>query len=411
MRFPLPSVVIGIAGLRANPLRTMLSTLGVIIGVASLVAILALGDGLEQFSRSQIEQTTDLQFITVDSKTVDRVDGMLVRRPDVVMLGLADADDAGRAVAGRADVALSLSGSAYARVAGDTARHATLVTATTPSAAAIFGLTPVAGRFLMVNDTATQAIAPAVVTASFARAAHAEPATLVGKALDVGGVPHLVIGVLGSDAAAPARIYVPMSAAQVARLGEQGRTAPTLLLKARRVEDIDSVRQAVEGWLTATHGSATKQFTVSSSVGRARQAKQAILVFKLIMGSITGISILVGGIGIMNILLASVAERTREIGIRKAVGAHRADVMVQFLAESVAISGVGSLIGVVLGLTGAFGITAIIRRATDAPIRAGFAWSTVFVAAVAAILVGVIFGTYPARRAARLSPIDAIRHE
>jgi putative ABC transport system permease protein len=150
---------------------------------------------------------------------------------------------------------------------------------------------------------------------------------------------------------------------------------------------------------------------VQTYTRRLAQARQGILVFKLIMGSITGISLLVGGIGIMNILLASVAERTREIGIRKAVGARAADIRTQFLAESVAISGAGSLVGVLLGLGGAFAITGTIRRFTDARMYAGFSWGTVLVAAVAAVLVGVVFGTYPARRAARLSPIDAIRHE
>ena len=136
-----------------------------------------------------------------------------------------------------------------------------------------------------------------------------------------------------------------------------------------------------------------------------------MLVFKLVMGAIAGISLLVGGIGIMNILLASVAERTREIGIRKAAGARQRHVLLQFLAESVAITGIGSVLGVILGLAGAFGITAGIRHLTDAPLYAAFTWQSVAVAAAAALLVGLVFGTYPARRAARLSPIEASRHE
>ena len=143
----------------------------------------------------------------------------------------------------------------------------------------------------------------------------------------------------------------------------------------------------------------------------AAQARQGMLVFKLVMGAIAGISLLVGGIGIMNILLASVIERTREIGIRKAAGARQRHVLIQFLAEAVVITAAGSVLGVILGLTGAFSITAGIRHFTDAPIYAAFTWPSVAVAAGAALLVGLIFGTYPAKRAARLSPIDAIRHE
>jgi putative ABC transport system permease protein len=144
---------------------------------------------------------------------------------------------------------------------------------------------------------------------------------------------------------------------------------------------------------------------------RARQARQGALVFKIFMGAITGISLLVGGIGIMNVLLASVVERTREIGIRKATGARPRDVMIQFLAESVTITGAGSFLGVALGLTGAFGVTAIIRAQTRAPMYAAFTWGTVAVAVLAAAIVGVAFGIYPALRAASLSPIEAIRHE
>jgi putative ABC transport system permease protein len=141
------------------------------------------------------------------------------------------------------------------------------------------------------------------------------------------------------------------------------------------------------------------------------QAARGIVIFKLFMGAITGISLLVGGIGIMNVLLASVTERTREIGIRKAAGARRRDLLAQFLAESVTISLVGSFLGALLGLGAAFGATAVMRAKSSARIFAAVSWETLIVAAAAAILVGVVFGIYPALRAARLSPVEAIRHE
>jgi putative ABC transport system permease protein len=163
-------------------------------------------------------------------------------------------------------------------------------------------------------------------------------------------------------------------------------------------------------WLRERFGSA-EDFIVSSSRERVAQVSRGILVFKLALGSITGISILVGGIGIMNILLASVHERTREIGIRRAAGARKRDIFLQFLAESVTISALGALIGVITGLLGAFGVTALIRAVADAPVHAAFAWSTAAVADLIAVFVGIAFGTYPARHAARISPIEAIRHE
>ena len=151
---------------------------------------------------------------------------------------------------------------------------------------------------------------------------------------------------------------------------------------------------------------------MTTNEARLDQLSRGILMFKLFMGAITGISLLVGGIGIMNVLLSSVTERTREIGIRKAAGARDRDILRQSLAESVAISAVGSGIGLAIGVSGAFAITAGIRRFSQAPfLTASISWSTVAVAAIAAIVIGLTFGTYPARRAARLSPIDAIRHE
>jgi putative ABC transport system permease protein len=113
----------------------------------------------------------------------------------------------------------------------------------------------------------------------------------------------------------------------------------------------------------------------------------------------------------MNVLLASVVERTREIGIRKAVGARRRDIRTQFLTESVAISAAGSLLGLILGLVGSFGITALMRARTGMPMYAGLSVGTLIASASAALLVGIVFGTYPALRAARLSPVDAIQRE
>jgi putative ABC transport system permease protein len=221
-----------------------------------------------------------------------------------------------------------------------------------------------------------------------------------------------MIGILPGQASdSLLRMTVPISSAEAAMVPSEWPRAPTLLVTASHVEEVEAVRSRVEQWLAAQDPGWPRGVTLTNNTARAKQARQGVLVFKLAMGAITGISLLVGGIGIMNVLLASVAERTREIGIRKATGARHRDILGQFLAESVAITAAGSIVGVLLGLALAFSITAIIRAQTEATMYAGFTWGTVAVAVIASVTVGLVFGMYPALRAARLSPIDAIRHE
>jgi putative ABC transport system permease protein len=181
-------------------------------------------------------------------------------------------------------------------------------------------------------------------------------------------------------------------------------------IKVAAIENVAAARDTLDAWLTARFGSAD-EFDVMTNEWRVSQSRRAVLLFKLVMGAITGISILVGGIGVMNVLLVSIAQRTREIGVRRAAGARRRDVLLQFLVESVAISGTGSLIGLAFGFAGVFIFVPVVRHLTDIPFRAGFSASTVAVAIAAAVLVGVVFGTYPAWRAAQLEPVDALRHE
>ncbi|HEX5830064.1 MAG TPA: ABC transporter permease [Gemmatimonadaceae bacterium] len=405
---------VALDALRVNPLRTALSTLGIVIGVAALVAVLSLGDGLEAYGRREMERTTDVQTVIVSSRTTEEIDGQTFPRRDYPVFTPRDADLVRREVAGVAGVQLLVVGQAPVEWPVSGKRRMVGVSGTLAGTAEFLHLEFADGRFFTDAEAARNA---PVVVLSHRLASELvpgrHPLALLGRQVRVGGTPREVVGVLTPyDGEVRHVAYVPITAAASVLRPTSTPRPPELMIKAATMEDVEPLRRRVEDWLGVRHGRWDQRIEVTTSIARLEQAQRGMLVFKGFMGAITGISLLVGGIGIMNVLLAAVTERTREIGVRKAVGARGRDVLLQFLAESVAISGAGSLAGVLLGLGGAFALTALIRATSGATfVHAAFSWSTVLLAALSAIVVGLVFGTYPARRAARLSPIDAIRHE
>jgi putative ABC transport system permease protein len=404
------SFLVSLSTLRANPLRTFLSTLGIVIGVASLVAVLSLGDGMERYFRTQIGQTTDLQAIGLTPRQTREVDGVNIPLDSPVVFTMADAAALRSTVGPLASVGASAPGVAIARV--DTAQHAVRLIATMAPLLETQGITVAAGRlFTDAEDSASVVLLSAKAARELTRRGGAPLAP--GDSVTLGMTRLRVIGILSTAAGGDEKVtaIVPTGIAPHV-VATPASWSPFIIVLANRVEDVPPARTAAERWLAGRYGPDwAKRVTVANRSERVAQAQQAMLIFKLFMGAITGISLLVGGIGVMNVLLAAVAERTHEIGIRRAVGAARRHILAQFLAESVTISGVGSLVGIALGLVGAYGITAVIRANSQAEMYAGWSVSTVLVAVLATVTVGLAFGLYPALLASRLSPIDAIRHE
>jgi len=414
MKSLLQSVYVGMASLRGNPLRTFLATLGVVIGVAAVVAILSVGDGVEKLAREQMGSTTALQTVTVSPITERWIDGHRVPRENWPLLEMADLDTLMEQLPEDSRALLLLEGTALFQDHEGQERALTLTgVATSTSYESDDKIEFVAGRHLTAAESRDdQPLVEITMSLAAAMGAGARPDSLLGMTLSLGRAEFQVVGVRAGDPKSSLGMVAPLA---VAELGLRPRPEPRprrMVIEASSIEAVDQVQAACEGWLATRLGDQWGELAeVLLNRYRVEQMKQAFLIFKLLMGSIAGISLLTGGIGIMNVLLASVLERTREIGVRKAAGARRRDIVVQFLGEAVAITGAGCLLGLVLGLGTAYLVTAVMRMQTEAEVAAAFTWQTGVVALTLALVVGLGFGIYPAVRASRLSPIEAIRHE
>ncbi|MEQ8580030.1 MAG: ABC transporter permease [Balneola sp.] len=398
------SISIALQNIRANPLHTFLSTLGIIIGVAALVGILALGDGLEQTGREQLANTTSLNIITVNSKRTKTVDDIRIQIKNRPEFTIEKVQELRSLVQNKA--LLEYTGTRSTEIT-----YKDSVSGIYLQGSLEFGLQFLTdslsfGRYIskedVINSSKTIVLSPEI-----ADKLSASRVGLIGETVEIEGVRFQVVGILKGSPESTQRVYIPTSV--YTKLSEE---YPNIVLKANKAEEIPLIEQEIENWLDRNFEETSDAFIISTNRARVDQFSQGILLFKLIMGAITGISVLVGGIGVMNVLLISVTERTKEIGIRKATGAKKKDIVLQFMAESVTISFVGCIIGWIVGIVGIFIFVPIVNSFTEiGEFRAAIGTGTVLSILVIALFVGIIFGTYPAWRAAQLTPVDAIRHE
>jgi len=411
----LPDLRLGLDNLLVRKLRSLLTMLGMIFGVAAVVTMLSIGAGAQQRVLAFIEQLGVRNLIVEAKETIEDQAHQKIRR---ISPGLTFED-------------YRVIGSNLSGIEASTPRKrftpskiipkaqgvTPVVFGVEPTYQRIAGLQVVQGRFFDSGETARGA--PVCVLGEAARSVLFGPGEVLGKYVKVNDQWFHVIGVVGPQLSAGTEvsglpsedlnnlIYLPLNAA-IFRLEDNYSSMRDEIdgIYLRLGASVDSVAAAslVRGILNTSHRHAG-DFSVIVPAELLAEQRRTERLFSVVMVAIASISLLVGGIGIMNIMLASILERTREIGVRRAVGARRSDIVRQFVLEAVMISFVGGLLGIGFG----FGMSRLIA------VLAG--WSTIvtvssiLLAFFVSVSVGLIFGTYPAVKAARLDPVEAIHYE
>ncbi|MCL5742476.1 MAG: ABC transporter permease [Acidobacteria bacterium] len=409
----LPELYMGLSSLLVHKLRSLLTMLGMIFGVGAVVAMLSITAGAQKEMMSFIDQLGVNNIIVEAREAVDRNELQTVR---AISPGLTFRDF--RAISENVAGIEALTPRKRfkpQKVLPKTTQEAPQLIGVLPNFIEINSLKLVAGRFF--DDRDNDRSAPVCVLGESAKVNLLGYDDAVGKYVKVNDTWLQVIGVLTPQATSDTDVegalnrnnlvIAPLNT--VMRRFEDNNSylkdeIDGIYIKVHANTDSVDTANVVRAILTATHKDAG-DFTVIVPAGLLEERRRTQFIFSVVMICIAGISLLVGGIGIMNIMLATVLERTREIGIRRAIGARQGDIIRQFLTEAVLISIVGGLIGIGFG----FGLSRIIAGA------AGWStvvtWSSIAVAFGVSVFIGLLFGIYPAVQAARLDPIEAIRYE
>ncbi len=395
------SIKMALQGMVSNKLRTFLTLLGIIIGVGAVIAMVSLGFGLKENVKNNISKLgSNLLIITSGGRTAS---GARLAAGEGVKLTYDDMQAIEKQVDGIANISASVNRS-YQMVAGNQ-NWTSRVEGTTPSSFTISSLEVEDGRVLNERDLVSRGRV-AVIGKTVADSLFPE-GNPVGKIMRINKAPFQVIGVLKSKGQGSMGMdHVPLTTAQNRMMGITN--VQRIAVQAENENVINDVQADVEQVLRTRHKikeGANDDFTVGNMAQIMETMLSTANNITILLGCIAAISLLVGGIGIMNIMLVSVTERTREIGIRKALGATYNNILLQFLVESMVIGIIGGTLGVVLGI----GASCIISS------MAG--WNTVIsvwaivIAVIFSVGIGLFFGIYPARKAALLDPIDALRYE
>ncbi len=406
------SVRLALQGLAANKLRSGLTMLGIIIGVAAVIALVAVGQGAQA--------AVTRRFQSLGSN-------LLVISPGVAFFGWVSQGAASAQSLTNEDVqAIARLATLVEAIAPEySVRGAQVVYGNKNTQTSVLGVTPeyltvrnwqvARGRFIDRQDVENLAKVCALgttVVEDLFGSGYLDP---VGQTVKINRQNYQVVGVMASKGQTgftneDDQVFIPLSTAQV-KFGGAGNTSlEAINVQVTSAEMMDFAQAELRAILRARHGLSPGQaddFTIRSQIQIMEMAQQTTGTFTILLGCIAAISLVVGGIGIMNIMLVSVTERTREIGIRRAVGAKRRDILTQFLVEAVVLSSMGGVVGVLVGWGGAQLLSRLASELLSTLVTPG----SVIMALGVSVAIGLFFGIYPANRAARLNPIEALRHE
>jgi putative ABC transport system permease protein len=404
-----------LSNLRAQKTRTVLTALGIVFGVGSVIGMLAIGAGAREESLRFIEQL-GVRNVLIESRPAASFEELQQRRRSSPGLTERDA----RILKANIETLETLSERIAlhpARVLPKPARDIPELYGVRPSYAVIHSLRAVEGKFFSAAQDA--ASAPVCVLGEAAKVSLLGYGTAVGKFVKVNDSWLEVVGVLGELIVSGSQssggkmedlnnvVYIPLNTFQYRFWDQSSRMKDELSgidIRLTAAADSVEVAKVVTAILNSTHQN-TQDFSVTIPAALLAQQQRTQTIFTYVMVAIAAISLLVGGIGIMNIVLATVLERTREIGVRRATGAKRVDIVRQFLTESVLISVGGGLLGIGFGFFLAWLI------AYTAEWKTIVTTGSVVIAFGVSVVVGVVFGIYPALKAARINPIEALRYE
>jgi len=403
--------LVSLAAIRANLLRSFLTTLGIIIGVGAVITMVALGEGASRQVQEQIQRMgTDVLTIRpaqARSGGVAQGEARLFTRDAEIL-----ADEAAGTLTIAPEIAQRM------QISHQRWNSSHEVLGTWPSYLSIYSLTVEHGRFFSEAEVQGR-IRVVVLGAEVPDRLGTPAALLVGRSVRIGGEPFEVIGVMAAKgdmgfSQPDQQVYIPLSTAQYRLFGGRDRLRSILARVNGGPGEMQAAFSIIDQVLRREHriaAGAEPDFQVRNSTDLLASLEETSRTFTYLLAGIAGVSLLVGGIGIMNIMLVSVTERTREIGVRKALGATRTNILFQFVAEALVLCTLGGAIGVLAGVGGA----RLVASASPFGAMAGgepvVSAAAVVVALVFSAGIGLFFGIWPAQRAAKLDAIVALRYE